>query len=144
MSVPSDSSQLTTSPESAVGRRLFRSNTDRIVAGVAGGLGEYFAVDPVWFRIAFVVLTIGGGAGLLIYLVMWIVVQPAPGDYVRSSSSPGRHGGAVVVGIALIVVGAIALVNTIAPSLGQYFWPVALVLGGLALVMGGVNRDNDR
>jgi hypothetical protein len=41
-------------------------------------------------------------------------------------------------------VGAIALVNTIAPSLGQYFWPVALLLGGLALVMGGVNRDNDR
>jgi phage shock protein PspC (stress-responsive transcriptional regulator) len=115
-----------------------------MIAGIAGGLGEYFAVDPVWFRIAFVVLTIGGGAGLLIYLVMWIVVQPAPGDYVRSTASPGRLSGVVVLGIALVAVGAIALVNTIAPSLGQYFWPVALLLGGLALVMGGVNRDNDR
>jgi phage shock protein PspC (stress-responsive transcriptional regulator) len=144
MSVPSDSGQVTAPPESGVGRRLYRSKTDRMVAGVAGGLGEYFAVDPVWFRIAFVVLTVGGGAGLLIYLVMWIVVQPAPGDYVPSSGAPGRLSGAIVVGIALIVVGAIALVNTIAPSLGQYFWPVALLLGGLALVMGGVNRDNDR
>lgn len=115
-----------------------------MIAGIAGGLGEYFAIDPVWFRIAFVVLTVGGGTGLLIYLIMWIVVQPAPEGYEQSSGAPGRLSGSVMLGIALITVGMIALVNTIAPSWGRYFWPVALLLGGLALVTGGLNRDTDR
>ena len=142
MSAPHDSDRLTAKPNAM--RRLHRSETDRVVAGVAGGLGEYFGVDPVWFRVGFVILTVGGGAGLLIYLIMWLVVKPAPGDYEPGSSASGRLTGAVVVGIAFIAVGAIALVNTVAPSLGRYFWPVVLILGGLALVLGGVNRDIDR
>lgn len=144
MSAPSESEQVTTPTGDRSGRRLYRSKGDRMIAGVAGGLGAYFGVDPVWFRIAFVVLAVGGGSGVLVYLVMWIVLQPEPGDYEQPEGSPVRLSGAVVLGIALITVGVIALVNSFAPSLGQYFWPVALVLGGLALVFGGVNRDNDR
>jgi len=143
MSAPSES-RLVTTTEVRAERRLYRSKGDRMIAGVAGGLGTYFGVDPVWFRIAFAVLAVGGGSGVLIYLVMWIVMQPEPGDYEQPEGSPVRLTGAVVLGIALIAVGVITLVNSLAPSLGQYFWPVALVLGGLALVFGGVNRDNDR
>ncbi|CAN5789872.1 hypothetical protein BH23ACT5_BH23ACT5_22240 [soil metagenome] len=49
-----------------------------------------------------------------------------------------------MVGVVFVAVGTIALVNTIAPTLGQYFWPVVFVIGGLALVAGGMNRDNAR
>ncbi len=49
--------------------RLRRSVDDKMVAGVCGGLGSYFKTDPVWFRLAFVVVTLAGGAGILIYLV---------------------------------------------------------------------------
>ena len=125
-------------------RRLYRSRSDRMIAGVAGGLGEYFAVDPVWFRFAFVLLTFGGGAGLIIYLVMWIAIRQAPLGYEGATGAPARLSGTVVLGVALMAVGVIALLNTFAPSLGQFFWPTVLLLGGLALVMGGVNRDNDR
>ena len=48
-------------------RRLTRSSSDRVLGGVAGGLGRYFDIDPIIFRIGFVVLTIAGGAGLLAY-----------------------------------------------------------------------------
>ncbi|MGB8361045.1 MAG: PspC domain-containing protein [Acidimicrobiia bacterium] len=144
MSAPSESRQVATTTEGRAERRLYRSKGDRMIAGVAGGLGTYFGVDPVWFRIAFVVLAVGGGSGVLVYLVMWIVMQPEPGDYERPGGSAVRLTGAVVLGTALMAVGVITLVNSLAPSLGQYFWPVALVLGGLALVFGGVNRDNDR
>ena len=49
-------------------KRLERSSSDRVIAGVAGGLGRYFDLNPSFFRIGFVVLTLLGGAGVLIYL----------------------------------------------------------------------------
>ena len=54
--------------------RLERSRTDRMVAGVAGGLGRYFEIHPVFFRVGFVVLTLLGGAGILIYAAAAIVI----------------------------------------------------------------------
>ena len=63
-------------------RRLTRSSSDRVVGGVAGGLGRYFDIDPIIFRIGFVVLTIAGGAGLLGYAAAWLLVpaDPVPGE----------------------------------------------------------------
>lgn len=55
-------------------KKLTRSRTARVIAGVCGGLGEYFNIDPVIFRIAFVVLTLGGGFGVVLYLIMWVAV----------------------------------------------------------------------
>lgn len=55
-------------------RVLRRSRTDRIGAGVAGGLGEYFGVDPVLFRVLFATAAFFGGAGVLAYLLAWAVI----------------------------------------------------------------------
>jgi phage shock protein PspC (stress-responsive transcriptional regulator) len=59
------------------GARLRLSSTDRKIAGVCGGLGEYFALDPVLFRAAFLVLVLAGGLGILLYLALWLVI-PGP------------------------------------------------------------------
>lgn len=53
---------------------LRRSRSDRVVAGVAGGLGHHFGIDPVIVRIGFVLLTIFGGSGVLLYLLAWLVI----------------------------------------------------------------------
>lgn len=53
-------------------KRFLRSKTDRKIAGVCGGLAEYFDIDPTLLRVLFAVFTILGGAGILIYLVTWI------------------------------------------------------------------------
>ncbi|MCL2435821.1 MAG: PspC domain-containing protein [Lentimicrobiaceae bacterium] len=55
-------------------KKLTRSTTDRKVAGVCGGLGEYLDVDPLIFRIIFLFLLLCGGSGLLLYLIMWILM----------------------------------------------------------------------
>ena len=125
-------------------RRLYRSSSERVLAGICGGLGEYFALDPVWFRIGFVVLALGGGSGILIYLLMWVVIPPAPDGYAASETGRGSVTGAAVVGVVFMIVGTIALVNTISPWMGQYVWPIVFVLGGLALLLGGLNRDTHR
>ncbi|MEI7500259.1 MAG: PspC domain-containing protein [Bacteroidota bacterium] len=59
-------------------KRLYRSLTDRKFVGVAGGLAEYFMMDPLLIRLAFVILTLAGGGGFLIYLILWIVTPENP------------------------------------------------------------------
>ncbi len=50
-------------------KKLFRPKKGRVLFGVAQGLGEYFAIDPVIFRILFIVFTLSGGAGLILYII---------------------------------------------------------------------------
>jgi phage shock protein C len=61
-------------------RRLYRSRTDRKLAGVCGGLAQYFNTDATLMRVLFVVLALLGGPGLVIYLLMWILVPEEPED----------------------------------------------------------------
>ena len=127
-------------------RRLYRSTSQRIVGGVAGGLGEYFGIDPVWMRIGFVVLTIGGGSGILLYLLLWLIVPQQPSDYQVPARAGTSLPSSAILGVVLIALGGIAFVNAIAPSIGlsRYFWPALLVAAGLALVVGGLSRDRNR
>ena len=59
-------------------KRLFRNNVNRVIGGVCGGLGNYFVIDPVLVRILFVLATIFFGAGLITYLVLWIMMPEEP------------------------------------------------------------------
>ncbi len=54
---------------------LRRSRSDRVLGGVCGGLGEFFGLRPLWFRIVFVILGIPGGLpGLIPYIVLWLII----------------------------------------------------------------------
>ncbi len=55
-------------------KRLSRSFSDAKIAGVCGGLGEYFNLDPAWFRFGFLVSLICYGVGLVPYIILWIVL----------------------------------------------------------------------
>ena len=55
-------------------RKLYRSRTNRMVAGVCGGLAQYFNTDATLIRVLFVVLTVLAGTGPVLYLAMWIIV----------------------------------------------------------------------
>lgn len=69
-------------------KRLTRSTTDRMVAGVAGGLAEYFNIDPTLVRVLFVLLALAGGPGLLIYIVLWIVMPESGSASMGEPVSP--------------------------------------------------------
>jgi len=55
-------------------KRLFRSKKDRILGGVCAGVADYFDVDPTIVRLIWVLLTLAWGAGLLLYIIAWIIV----------------------------------------------------------------------
>jgi phage shock protein PspC (stress-responsive transcriptional regulator) len=58
--------------------RLHLSAVDKKIAGVCGGLGQWLDVDPVFFRVAFIVLAFMAGFGILLYLAFWLVLPRAP------------------------------------------------------------------
>lgn len=59
-------------------KRLYRSKKDKILGGVCGGIGEYFNIDPVIIRLLWILLLFVGGAGILAYLVAWIIIPKHP------------------------------------------------------------------
>lgn len=53
---------------------LYRSETNKVISGVCGGLGEYFDLDPTLVRVLFLIVTLFGGPGLILYIVLWIIM----------------------------------------------------------------------
>lgn len=117
-------------------RALRRSRGDRVIGGVCAGLGRYLGVDPVLLRIAFVVLAIAGGGGVLLYIVSWILIpEERPGESIGSARPSGVEVTRLIVGGALIAMGTILLLNLSFPRLGRYFWPLLLITVGVAVVI---------
>ena len=61
-------------------KKLYRARGDRMIAGVCGGLGQYFGIDSNLVRVLFILLTITGGAGILLYLIMVVIIPESPLD----------------------------------------------------------------
>jgi len=55
-------------------KKLYRSQNDKIIAGVCGGLADYFDIDPTIIRLLFILVVAFGGSGLLIYLILWLIM----------------------------------------------------------------------
>ena len=66
---------------------LYRYPEDKMIGGVCGGIGRYFDVDTTLIRVLFVVLALAGGSGLIAYVILWIVLAPAPAD-AASTAAP--------------------------------------------------------
>lgn len=134
-------------------KRLYRSRTDRMIGGVCGGLGEYFGVDPTLLRLAFVLVTLAGGAGILIYLILLIVLPEKPEELPAGEGIPAltteaagtgagpeeRVRNAMVLGILLILTGFVFLMRNLGINLFAWFrsdlvWPLLLILGGFLLI----------
>lgn len=92
-----------------VSSRPQRSNTNRMVAGVAGGLAEYARVDPLLIRVVFAVLTVFGGLGVIVYGICWLLLprEDEPFSIGESALRKGRSGGSVFSAIALVVAVAV-------------------------------------
>ena len=121
-------------------RRLRRSAADRKIAGVAGGLGRHLDVDPTVLRVLFVVAAFFGGAGLLLYGAIWLLV---PEDGRDSSAITTRDDTRRVL---LIVIGIVALLVLLGNAWGNWWfgpgWPIGLV--AVAAVLYLVSRDRNR
>jgi phage shock protein C len=122
-------------------RRLMRSRDDRVLGGVAGGLGAYLGIDPVIVRLVLIVLALAGGGGILAYIIAWIVIPEAPED---GLPVPERAGSStpILAGLVLVALGALLLADQLLPAFSwRYLGPVLLILlGGLLLAQRVTDR----
>jgi phage shock protein PspC (stress-responsive transcriptional regulator) len=142
-------------------KKLYRSVSDKMVAGVCGGLAEYFEIDSTLVRILFLALLIFGGGGLLIYLIMWIVVPKKPfflnnqkTEYAESFNStevnpdseqselpieverPKNYDKNKVIGIIVIIIGVLLLLDNFDFAFGfSKLWPILLIIFGASLIL---------
>jgi len=128
-------------------KKLYRSSTTKMIGGVSGGLSDYFQIDPVIFRVIFIITAIaGGGTGLLVYIVLWIIVPLEDARNLDDSSfrdipepiEKTKGDGTVkyFFGIVLIVIGASIYLSNFIPNFSwNYIWPIVLIaLGALILI----------
>jgi len=71
-------------------KRLYRSRTDRQVAGVCGGVADYLSLDPTIVRVIWVILTLAGGPGLILYIILALVVPEEP-EFVQTSAEKVKN-----------------------------------------------------
>lgn len=138
--------------------RLIRTNNDRMIAGVCGGIAAYLAVDPLWIRLAFVVLSAASGVGLLSYIILWLIMPNQYnvdwgakavfddnwdhlGDTFHDSATRfKRHPQAgTIMAVGLMALGVFLLLanlGSVAALLGAVFWPLL----GLAILVVGLRR----
>lgn len=137
---------------------LYRSRSDAMVGGVCAGLGRYLAIDPVWIRLFFILLTLGDGIGVLIYIILWVAMPSEErvegtswGDEVREAGenlgnvarNPRNTG--VLFGGALIIAGMLLLIQQFnIPWLWWFrldvLWPGLLILGGAVILWRTLKR----
>lgn len=133
--------------------RLSRSNSDKIVAGVCGGLAEYLEIDPIWVRLAFVVLFFASGIGLPIYIILWIIMPEQNGQEIASSdvvqknlndfgetvqSSASQLGRPATIGVIMVLLGAYFLLSELGLFnwlSGAIFWPLVIIGVGVFLLL---------
>jgi phage shock protein C len=122
-------------------RVVRRSRGERVIAGVCGGIGRYLGVDPVLLRIAFIVLALANGLGVIAYVVAWVAIpEERPGQPPAAAPEARRETGRLVLGGSLVVLGLVLLVDRLAPDLDELFWPVAVVAVGVAVMLVGLRR----
>jgi signal transduction histidine kinase len=125
----------------ATSAAIVRSRTNRVLLGVAGGLGERLGVDPALVRVAFAVLALAGGAGVVLYLLAWAFsVEPdAEGAVRRPVRRPSPR---QALALGMVVLGTLLLLRELGLWFGdQIVWPIALAAAGSAVIWA---RGDDR
>jgi phage shock protein PspC (stress-responsive transcriptional regulator) len=137
-----------------VNRRLYRCRENRVIAGVASGVAEFFGLDPTLVRVLWFLSIFFGGVSLLLYVGLAIIVPLEPlaagaATVPAEAVEPHRHGPGgggrwvTFFGIALILLGGLALLNAALPGIAaaRYVWPLFFIGLGAVLVVGAMRRD---
>jgi len=148
-----------------VQKKIYRSRTQKIIAGVCGGVAEYFNIDVTLVRLVWVLVTLPGFfPGIILYIVAAVIIPESPYAYYGaddqndagssnsfynefnkgSQSSDGHSKFLVIIGLILIAVGGLTLFRNLFPSIWhvikKLIVPVSIIVAGSALIYSATKR----
>ncbi|MCL4264591.1 MAG: PspC domain-containing protein [Anaerolineae bacterium] len=116
--------------------KLERSEQEKVIAGVCGGIATYLDIEVIWVRLLFVLLAFASGMGVVIYLVLWLIMPQMDGAGAGTAvlkenlddmgHSAKRLSQPSAIGVALILLGLFFLANQLG-WLGGLFWPLLII-----------------
>ena len=126
-------------------KRVYKLKEGRIIDGVCGGFAEYVGVESIWVRVAWAILALAGGIGILAYvLAMYFFPRTEPGEVKPQVRAP-RSAGPLVAGLILLAVGAAFVLRAVGildygfwgawHIAWMILWPLSLIGGGLFLLL---------
>lgn len=129
-------------------KKLYRSSTDKMIAGVCGGIAKYLEVDATFVRVIFILLCFMGGGGILIYIILAVLIpldtthhikHEAAKESVDMTKEKDVHGWHVFFGLVLVFIGIVSLSHVIFPDFmvlpsPQIFWPLIIIFLGLFIL----------
>ena len=131
-------------------KKLYRSRKDSMIAGVCGGIAEYFDIDSTLVRILAIIVVFLGGAGLIAYIIAWIIIPLNPEQeaennrntteeeetYSQQQETKRDNNRHIWGGLILISLGLFFLLRSFFPHfILVNFWPVILVVIGIILII---------
>lgn len=140
--------------------RLYKSRKSKMIGGVAGGLGDYFDIDPVIVRVLFIITAFAWGVSIIAYILMWIILPENPDEleyyYEFTGEKPEnlseeygedtnkkKSDRKIIAGIFLIGFGLIIFIDKVTDWIQfKYVWPLILVVIGASLVYGSYKRKS--
>ena len=136
-------------------KKIYRSRKDSIIGGVCGGIAEYFDIDPTLIRLLAILIVFLGGVGVIAYIIAWVIIpqnpeqeakmdkKSTPEEYVSADQEAGKEDNQRYVwgGLILIFLGLFFLLRSFFPRFILInFWPVILVIVGIALMLQSFSR----
>jgi len=125
-------------------KKIYRSQKNKVIGGVCGGIGEYFDIDPVLIRLIFIILFFSFGIGFLGYIIAWIIIPEKPLDNAsievdkdEKTIKRQKEKRTKVVGYILFGLGIFFILNlwfSINLKLSPEFLAIAIILIGLILI----------
>jgi len=118
-----------TDAEREPGKRIYRSQSDKVIGGVCGGFAEYVNIDALIIRIIWAVACFVGGVGFLAYIACWIIIPENPSEAKDAEKSGGKSNNSTLVwGFVLIFIGACFLLREfnwfdLYPFYWTWHWP---------------------
>ncbi|TAL70827.1 MAG: PspC domain-containing protein [Bacteroidetes bacterium] len=134
-------------------RKFYRSKQDKVIGGVAGGIADYFDIDPVIVRIVFVLAALGWGVSILAYIVLWIIIPESPEPYkmktpeemeveadyfakVHADRDKKRTNMKIIFAVFLIVIGLTWFLGNIFEFVSfHHVWPLVMIALGILILI---------
>lgn len=147
-------------------KRLYRSPNQRVLAGVCGGLAEYFNLDVTIVRLICLATIVFWGTGFLFYIIAAIIIPKGENTggtvvtdedgseiHIENDGEPNvRNNSMVFIGSILVIIGGLVLIDRFYPfrdlirtlfrTMGAYVWPLLLILIGLIIIINSLSRRN--